>query len=64
MSGEEVPDESDCAAGEYASKLLQHNFVEAIDDFNWMKIERQNNLSNLNDLIKRLIKKGCTTVAT
>jgi hypothetical protein len=64
VASEECLEDSDCNSGEFMSKLKTKNFEDALDDYAWMKTERHNNLSNINKIVKRLMKKGSTSVET
>jgi len=59
-----VSEESDCGPGEYENRLIKTQFIDALDDFAWMKAQRHANLSNIKDVVTRLIKKGCSHTGT
>jgi hypothetical protein len=64
IASDDSYEDSDCPPGEFMSKLKTKNYTDALDDYAWLKTERHNNLSNINKIVKRLIKKGCTSVET
>ena len=44
------------------AKIHQLHFTSDLEDFETAAVSRQNNLQNIDTILRRLIKKGCVSV--